>query len=348
MTQEEVARHARVSSATVSRVLNNTCVVSSGVRDRVMKAVEELRYSPNLHARGLAGGSHSVGIIVSNFENPFFVEIYKAIELGAGRAGFDIIMANTGYSRERLTASVRSIIGRRVAGLAAIVSEMDPRLIAELNEYRIPTVFYDAGAPDSNMASIRVNHRRGMEKLIAYLYNLGHRRVGFVGHHGMWGPINERQRAVLDAVGCYSDLRVETAADEDTLEGGRRAARMVLAANPAITALICANDLMAVGSLLELRDIGLRVPRDISVTGFDNIKLAQFSDPPLTSVHISREEIGRIICDCLCGPATLLERRPGVVALGPPRLIEKVILMLIRLIQFGFWRPVRRTTSLSG
>ena len=158
------------------------------------------------------------------------------------------------------------------------------------------------------MANIRVNHRRGMEKLIAYLYSLGHRRMGFVGHHGTSGSANERQGAVLDARGCYSDLRVETAADEDTLEGGRRAARMVLAANPAITALICANDVMALGSLRELRDRGLRVPHDISVTGFDNVKLAQFSDPPLTSVHISREEIGRIVCDCLFGPASLAPR----------------------------------------
>jgi len=134
-----------------------------------------------------------------------------------------------------------------------------------------------------------------MEKLIAYLYSLGHRRVGFVGHHATLGPINERQRAVLDAVGCYSDFRVETAVDEDTLEGGRYAARMVLAANPAITAVICANDLMALGALRELRDRGLRVPRDISVTGFDNIKLSEFCYPALTTVHIPRERIGQIL-----------------------------------------------------
>ena len=308
MTQEQVAQRARVSSATVSRVLNNKAAVSSAARARVMKVIEELKFSPNLDARGLAAGSRSVGVIVSNFENPFFLDIYKAVEAGAGIAGFDITMANTSYSPERLTASVRLMIGRRVAGLAAIVSEMDPGLIEELNDYQIPTVFYDVGAPGSNIVNIRVNYRRGMEKLIAYLHSLGHRRVGFVGHHATWGPINERQRAMLDAVGRYSDLRVETAADEDSLEGGRRAAGMVLAANPAITALICANDLMAVGTLRALRDRGLRVPHDISVTGFDNIKLAQFSDPPLTSVHISREEIGRIICDCLFGPATLLGR----------------------------------------
>ena len=308
MTLEQVALRARVSAATVSRVLNNKAAVSSAARARVMKVVQELRFSPNLDARGLAVGSRSVGVIVSNLENPFFLDIYKAIEAGAGIAGFDITMANTGYSKERLTASVRLMIGRRVAGLAAIVSEMDPGLIEELNAYRIPTVFYDVGAPGSNIVNILVNYRRGMGKLIAYLHSLGHRRVGFVGRHTTLGPINERQRAVLDAVGRYSDLRVETAADEDTLEGGRRAAGMVLAANPAITAVICANDLMALGTLRALRDRGLRVPHDISVTGFDNIKLAQFSDPPLTSVHISREDIGRIICDCLFGPTTLMER----------------------------------------
>ena len=308
MTLEQVARHARVSPATVSRVLNNRAHVRSAVRARVTQAIEELKYSRNLQAYGLAAGSRSIGVIVSNFENPFFQDIYKAVDAGAGSAGFDVIMANTGYSPKRLTASVRLMIGQRVAGLAAIVSEMDPGLIAELNEYRIPTVFYNVGAPGSNIANIRVNYRRGMERLMAHLYSLGHRRLGFVGHHATLGPINERQRAVLDAAGRYSDLGVETAADEDTLEGGRRGARMVLAANPAVTAVICANDLMAVGALRELRDRGLRVPGDVSVTGFDNIKLAQFSDPPLTSVHISREEIGRITCDCLFGPTTLPER----------------------------------------
>ena len=119
MTLDQVAGRARVSRATVSRVLNNRAHVRNAVRTRVMQAIEELKYRPNLIARGLAGGSRSVGVIVSNFENPFFVDIYKAVEAGAGIAGFDIIMANTGYSPERLTASVRLMIGRRVAGLAA-------------------------------------------------------------------------------------------------------------------------------------------------------------------------------------------------------------------------------------
>ena len=133
MTQEQVAQRARVSTATVSRVLNNKASVSSARRARVMEAIEELKFSPNLDARGLAAGSRSIGVIVSNFENPFFLDIYKAVEAGAGIAGRGITMSHTDYSPERLTACVRLMIGRRVAGLAAIVSEMDPGLIEELN-----------------------------------------------------------------------------------------------------------------------------------------------------------------------------------------------------------------------
>ena len=300
MNLDEVARRAKVSTATVSRVLNNTAAVKSTTRARVMKAVEELKYSPNLHARSLAGGkSRSIGVIVSNIENPFFLDIYKAVEIGAHEAGYELVMANTDYSSERLLTSIRLMIGRRVEGLAAIVSEMDSNLIEELTGNRIPVVFYDVGAPRHNITNIRVNYRRGMEKLISYLYSLGHRRVGFVGHHGNLGPINERFRVLVDAVARYPDLKVENAADADTLEGGRRATRALLAANPGITAIVCVNDLMAVGTLRELRESGRRVPEDISITGFGNIKLAQFSYPALTSVHIPRDEIGRTICDCL-------------------------------------------------
>src|SRR6185369_4095556 len=117
------------------------------------------------------------------------------------------------------------MIGRRVAGLAAIVSEMAPELIDELNESRIPVVFYDVGTPRHNITNIRVNYRRGIEKVIDYLYSLGHRRLGFVGHHAVLGPINERMNSVVDAVGRISSLEVRTAADSDTLEGGRNATR---------------------------------------------------------------------------------------------------------------------------
>src|SRR5512141_181251 len=154
MNLDQVARRARVSTATVSRVLNNAALVKSTTRSRVLKAIEELKYNPNLHARSLAGGkSRSIGVIVSNIENPFFLDIYKEVEAGAHNAGYEVVMANTDYSSERLLTGVRLMIGRRVAGLAAIVSEMNSNLIEELNGNPIPVVFYDVGAPQRNITN---------------------------------------------------------------------------------------------------------------------------------------------------------------------------------------------------
>ena len=309
MTLLEVARRARVSTATVSRVLNSPASVKGTTRARVLKIVQELKYSPNLHARSLAGArSRSIGVIVSNIENPFFLYVYKTVEAGAHGAGYEVIMANTGYDPERLVTSIRLMLGRRPAGLAAIVSEMDATLIQELSGQRIPVVFYDVGTPKRNITNIRVDYRGGMDKLTAYLYSLGHRRIGYVGHHATLAPIRERVQAVRDAAARYAGLDVEMAAEADSLEGGRQAARALLARSPRLTALICVNDVMAVGALRELRARGRRVPEDVSVTGFDNVTLAQFSVPALTTVHIPRDQIGRTICECLMRDDVLRER----------------------------------------
>jgi DNA-binding LacI/PurR family transcriptional regulator len=300
MTLQEVARRARVSTATVSRVLNKGASVKSSTRARVLRVIQELKYSPNVHAQSLAGGrSRSIGVIVSNIENPFFLDVYKTVEAGAHAAGYEVIMANTDYSSERLVISIRLMLGRRLAGVAAIVSEMDAALIQELSGQRIPVVFYDVGTPRRNITNIRVDYRAGMAKLTSYLYSLGHRRVGYIGHHATLGPIRERVQSLRDATGKYPGLEVDTATDADTLEGGRQAARVLLARLPRPTALVCVNDVMAVGALREVRARGLRVPEDVSVTGFDNVALAQFAVPALTTVHIPREQIGRTICACL-------------------------------------------------
>ena len=300
MTLREVARRAGVSTATVSRVLNDTATVKASTRTRVLTAAKELKYSPNLHARVLAGArSRSIGVIVSNIENPFFLDVYKAIEAAGRAGGYDVIMASTGYSAERLVSSVRLMARHRLAGLAAIVSEMDAALMQELSTQDVPVVFYGLGAPHEHVTSIRVDYRRGMDTLASYLYSLGHRRIVCVGHHASLGPIRERLQAVSNAVRRYPDLRVETVADADTLEGGRRAARVALERWPATTALVCVNDVMAIGALRELRVRGRRVPEDVSVTGFDNVALSQFAVPALTTMHVPRDEIGRTICECL-------------------------------------------------
>src|SRR6516165_5293273 len=240
MNLEQVARRAKVSTATVSRVLNNASVVKTTTRARVIKAIEELKYHPNLHARSLAGGkSRTIGVIVSNLENPFFFDIYQAVEAGAHARGYEVVMANTDYRSEQLVASIRLMIGRRVAGLAAVVSEMEPALIDELTDSNIPVVFYDVGEPRQNITNIRVNYRRGIDKVIDYLHSMGHRRLGFVGHHAMLGPINERAKAVIDAASRYPNMHVRTAADSDSLDGGRLAARGLLVSGEQPTAIVC-------------------------------------------------------------------------------------------------------------
>jgi len=301
MSLKEVARKAHVSTATVSRVLNGVAVVKNSTRSRVMKAASELNYHPNLHARSLAGGSsRTLGVIVSNLENPFFLDIYRSLERDCHAHGYEIVVANTDYRSEQLVASVRLMIGRRVAGLAAIVSEMDHELIRELLHSRIPVVFYDVGPAMRNITNIRVNYRRGVERIVEYLSAFGHEKIGFVGHHAALGPIDERRAALFEALRRHRpNAETRVAADTDSLEGGAQAARQILSTGFPATAIICVNDVMAVGVMKELRDRGIRVPEDISVTGFDNIKLSQFCVPPLTTVDIPRDRIGHILYSIL-------------------------------------------------
>src|SRR3954469_4333960 len=145
MKLEDVAKRARVSTATVSRVLNNADRVRASTRARVLRAVEELNYTPDLNARSLAGAQpRSLGVIVSNIANPFFLDIFRSMEDVARQRGYDLIVANTDYSSERLASSVTTILGRRVAGLALVVSETVPPMVTRLAG-KLPVVLYDGG-----------------------------------------------------------------------------------------------------------------------------------------------------------------------------------------------------------
>lgn len=301
MSLEEVAKLAKVSTATVSRVLNEVAGVRNATRARVLRAAEELNYHPNLHARTLAGGrSRTLGMIVSNMENPFFLDIFKAAERDAHAKGYDIILANTDYRPELLVKNIHLMIGRRVAGLALVISEMDATLTEELLALNIPVAFYDVGEPRQNITNIAVNYAKGIERVVNYLHELGHERMAFVSHHPSLGPLSAREQAFREKVDAFMPkIKWHIAANTDTLEGGREAAREILSSGLDPTAVICVNDYMALGVLHELREAGRRVPKDISVTGFDNIKLAEISCPALTTLHIPRERIGHLMSSAL-------------------------------------------------
>lgn len=294
---QDVALQAGVSTATVSRVLNNISVVKGSTRTKVLKAVEELKYFPNIHARALAGGtSRTLGLLVSNLENPFFLDVFRALEDEAREKGYEVLIANTDYDPERLVSSVHLMLGRRVAGLALIVSEIAPHLLNELSERKVRTVVYDVGTPKPNILSIKTQYRRGMQRIVEYLHDMGHRKMAFVGHHNTLGPLSERYQSFLEAAKhCGPQVEFRTLASEDGYAGGREAVRELFASGMRPTAIVCVNDFMAIGVLRQLRELGQRVPEDVSVTGFDNITLSEMMTPSLTTVHIPRDTLGRKI-----------------------------------------------------
>ncbi len=324
MSLEEVARQARVSTATVSRVLNDVGPVRPATRARVLKAAEDLKYHPNLHARDLAGGkSRTFGMVVSNLENPFFFDIFKAAEAKAREKGFEIFLANTDYDAEHLARSIRLMIGRRVAGLALVISEMDPMLLQELSEMGFPVVFYDVGAAKHNLSNITVNYGKGIERVVRYLHDLGHNRMAFVSHHPSLGPLGIRERVFRETVIEFSPkIEWKIVASSDGLEGGRQATREILASGLDPTAIICVNDFMALGVLHELRESRVRVPEDISVTGFDNIKLAEVAWPSLTTLHIPRERIGHLMMQVLTGSSAAREACARKILIDPEFVVR--------------------------
>lgn len=304
MKLEDVAKRARVSIATVSRVLNKAGPVKNATRARVLKAVQDLKYHPNLHARTLAGGkSRSLGMIVSNLENPFFLDIFRTLESDAHRQGYEVVVANTDYVPRRLVSSVHLMMGRRVAGLAVVVSEMEPSLIQELVDSNLPIVFYDVGTAARNISNIKVNYQKGIQKTVEYLYSLGHRRMAFVGHHTGLEPLLDRKVSFVETMKRYAgQVEFTTVADRDGPAGGKQATRTLLASGFKPTAIICVNDYMALGVLAALREQSLEVPREVSVTGYDNISLSEYAFPPLTTVNIPREKIGHLSFEALVPP----------------------------------------------
>ena len=301
MTLEEVAKRAGVSTATVSRVLNGTGLVKEATRKRVLLVAKELKYHPNLHARTLARGkSRTIGMIVSNIENPFFLDIFTSLESAASKDGYSVLVEHTDYRSARLVTSVRSMLGRNLAGLAVIVSEMEPSLIEELAERDLPIAFYDVGHPADNITNIKVQYAIGMQRTIEYLYSLRHRRMAFLGHHASLGPLQARRDTFIDIMQRHAaDAEFTTVEATDSPAGGR-------AGDPSTARIGLRADRDSVRERLHgARGVegapcpGRSCPGDVSVTGFDNIQLAEYACPALTTVNIPRERIGQLCFDAL-------------------------------------------------
>lgn len=303
MKIKDVAKVAGVSIATVSHVINKTRYVTEETRLKVEAAIERCNYTPNVQARSLASGrTRILGLIISDIANPFFPEVIKSIEEKASGHGYDVILSNTNYEPKRIVACVQRMLEQQVRGVAVMTSEMDFSLIDRLAAKNVAVVFLDVGQVGPHISNIVVNYEKGIREGVEHLLSLGHRRIAYIS-----GPSQLKSAAMRKAAFTRIMKKYQASLHTTPLifegdfktDGGRRAAAEILRADPRPTAIVAANDLMAIGALREIKSAGLRAPQDISVIGFDDISFAALAEPQLTTIVIPRSEIGEAAIEAL-------------------------------------------------
>ncbi len=304
MNIAEIARRANVSTATVSRTLNQSGPVKAATARKVWRAVTELNYVPNSHARALVSGrSRIIGVIVSDITNPFFPALLRSFEALAAEKQYDLLVTSTDYETLRMTACLRRMLERKVDGVAMMTSEMDLGVIKELSRRGVPIVFMDVGQVGPKMSHVAIDYGNGMRQAVDHLAGLGHKRIAFIS-----GPLDlhsarTRRQAFLEGMHAHG-LAVEKKMLREgthTAEGGREAMAALLRLSKRPTAVVASNDWTAIGALNAIGTAGLKVPQDISLAGFDDIPLASYTNPPLTSVRMSAADVGTVAFRALFG-----------------------------------------------
>ena len=291
-TIRQVAERAGVSVATVSYVLNDVRKVRPETEQRVLTAARELGYHPNAAARSLVVGRSSLlGLVVPDIENPFFPEITKSFQEVASAAGMETIVINTNYDMQRTRNAVDRLVSLQVPGAAFLTSQIDSSIKEALAKRNISAVYMDHAVGGVPAGNIVIDYEGGIAQAFEHLLKLGHRRIGMIGGPAHGATAQRRKQAFLAAAEAAGvDQRV---IDSDfTVQGGYFSCSRLLGGFDA-TAVIAANDLMAIGALHCAYDRLMPVPTALSVVGFDDITFAQFTQPALTTVAVPRAEIGQ-------------------------------------------------------
>lgn len=302
MDIREIALRARVSTATVSRTINRVPTVAPHLAKRIWKVIEEVGYYPDTQARGLVSGrSRIFGLIVSEITNPFFPEIVQVFENIAVQHDYEILLTSTVHDPERMKLSVRRMIERRVEGVAIMTFGMEDVLLDDLKFRKIPLVFVDVGPPLPKISNIRVDYLHGLHQAIHHLAALKHARVAFISGPLALKSAAARRGAFIHSMGEVGiAVRQEYLVEGDhTMEGGMAAMETLLKLTPRPTAVVCSNDMTAIGVMRKSHEKDLHVPADISVIGFDDIRLSQFVIPALTTIQMSQSELARKAFDAL-------------------------------------------------
>lgn len=290
-SSKSVAAELGVSVATISRVLTRPDLVNRHTRDRVLQGIERLGYRPNLLARDLRRGETRTALVVVPKLSAFFLEILRGTEQAADELGFAVLMGNTKGDIRRTITYFDQVVSRRADGIILLTGVLPPG--AETAKLP-PLVIAAESLKHSNLPAVTIDHVGGAEEAVRHLIELGHRRIAHIA-----GPdhvLSSRARAN----GYRKALRAARVVCDETLvqrgdfsvESGEKMLHVLMQQKPTPTAVFCANDEMALGALRALKSLGLAVPHDISVVGFDDQEFAGLYDPPLSTVHIPRFDIG--------------------------------------------------------
>jgi LacI family transcriptional regulator len=302
MNIHEIAKRAKVSTATVSRTINRIPTVKPQLAKRVWKVVDELGYYPSMQARALVSGkSRTFGLIVSEITNPFFPEIVHVFEETALQHNYEILLTSTVHDTERMKIAVRRMLEHRVEGVAVVTFGMEEALLEDLKLRNVPLVFVDVGPQRPYTSNIRIDYLTGIRQAVQHLAALRHERIAFITGPLVLKSAVARRDAFLQAmqeIGKSVDEALVVEGDH-TQDGGERAFEKLLRLREGPTAVLCSNDMTAMGVMRKCYAEKIVIPQELSVVGFDNIRITQYMSPPLTTVEMSQAEIGRIAFQAL-------------------------------------------------
>jgi LacI family transcriptional regulator len=296
-TLDDVARDAGVSTATVSRCLNLPDRVAKATLDKVKKSIENLGYTPNFGARVMAARrTFTIGAIIPTMENAIFARGIQAFQEELNNRGYTLLVSSTGYDPEVEEDQIKALVARGADGLLLIGYDRIPAIYEYLERQNVPTLLAWAFSEDHPQTCIGFDNRAAMRTLAERVIALGHERIGIISGITQGNDrATERLNGILDALqnAGRDPLASPVIKTPYEIQNGSDALDKLLTIDPRLTAVMCANDVLAVGAVRRAKEIGLDVPTDLSITGFDDIELAQVVAPALTTVHVPHRKMGR-------------------------------------------------------
>ena len=318
-TLSMVAQAAGVSPSTVSRILNGTARVHADKEAAVRAAIEDLGFSPNPVARGLAGGrTASIGVLTQTVSSPFYGEAHLGIEAALREEGYIPLFVSGHWAESEERKALEELMSRRVDGLIVLAGRLSDRALQSYGK-QVPMVVLGRKISGARVRSLSFDNRSGAHMATRHLVEMGHRRIAYIAgdtdHEGAVERL-EGYRSAMREAGLPVEPRLIVQGDF-TEAGGMLAVNRLLDGQVPFTAIACSNDQTAIGALLALHRRNIRVPDDVSIVGFDDVAPARFSIPPLTSVHLSVYEAGEAAARAVL---RLLAGDSLVEALPEPRL----------------------------